>query len=101
MKLTNPSAWADIVKGVAAYTRSDYGGVVRECRPLVEQGDAGAQNNPGVMYDNGHGIPQDYAEARKRYRKSPHLVTRSMWMATTGCFFERHRFNNSLDHIRT
>ncbi len=32
-------------------------------RPLAEQGDADAQFNLGVMYDNGQGVPQDYAQA--------------------------------------
>ncbi len=32
-------------------------------RKAAEQGDAGAQYNLGVMYDNGRGVPQDYAEA--------------------------------------
>jgi uncharacterized protein len=39
-------------------------------RPLAEQGDASAQNNLGVMYDQGQGVPQDYAEAVKWYRKA-------------------------------
>ncbi len=30
----------------------------------------GAQNSLGFMYDNGQGVPQDYAEAAKWYRKA-------------------------------
>ena len=33
----------------------------------AEQGDASAQYNLGVMYANGEGVPQDYAEALKWY----------------------------------
>jgi len=39
-----------------------------EWRPLAEQGDASAQTNLGVMYHQGHGVPQDYAEAMKWFR---------------------------------
>ena len=34
----------------------------------LQQGDAQAQNNLGVMYENGRGVPQDYDEAVKWYR---------------------------------
>ena len=37
-------------------------------RLAADQGDAGAQYNLGVMYDNGQGVPQNYAEAVKWYR---------------------------------
>jgi TPR repeat protein len=36
--------------------------------PIAEQGDASAQYNLGVMYANGYGVPQDYAEAVRWYR---------------------------------
>jgi len=36
--------------------------------PLAEQGDTFAQFNLGLMYDNGEGVPQDYAEALKWFR---------------------------------
>ena len=37
-------------------------------RLAAEQGDAVAQFNLGVMYDEGDGVPQDYATALKWYR---------------------------------
>ncbi len=60
--LTAP-AWAGWDEGVAAYERGDYATAIREWRPLADQGDAVAQNNIGLMYDNGRGVPQDYGEA--------------------------------------
>jgi len=39
-----------------------------EWQPLAEQGDVRAQFNLGVMYHQGHGVPQDYTEAVKWYR---------------------------------
>ena len=38
-----------------------------DVRERAEQGDAGAQFNLGVMYENGQGAPQDHAEALRWY----------------------------------
>jgi TPR repeat protein len=40
------------------------------CRSLAEQGDAIAQFDLGFLYEQGKGVPQDYAEAVKWYWKS-------------------------------
>ena len=47
----------------AAVKRRDYATALRLIRPLAEQGDANAQYNLGVLYDNGLGVPQDYVRA--------------------------------------
>jgi uncharacterized protein len=39
-------------------------------RGLAEQGDSFAQYFLGTMYEEGHRVPQDYAQAEKWYRKS-------------------------------
>ena len=62
------SAWAGFDEGVAAYNRGDYATAFEEMLPIAEQGDANAQFNLGFMYDNGEGVPQDYAEAVRWYR---------------------------------
>lgn len=54
--------------GQAAYNRGDYATAQRLWRPLAEQGVARAQNNLGVMYENGKGVPPDINEALKWYR---------------------------------
>ena len=36
----------------------------------AEQGDADAQHNLGLMYYRGHGMPKDYLEAVKWFRKA-------------------------------
>ena len=41
---------------------------VEELRARAEQGDADAQANLGLMYYNGEGVPQDYAEAVRWFR---------------------------------
>ena len=47
----------------AALKRRDYASALRLIRPLAEQGDANAQYNFGVFYDNGLGVPQDKVRA--------------------------------------
>jgi len=47
----------------AAIKRRDYTTALRLIRPLAEQGDASAQYNLGVFYDNGLGVPQDLVRA--------------------------------------
>ena len=49
--------------GQAAYNREDYAAAQRLWRPLAEQGVARAQNNLGVMYENGKGVRQVVNEA--------------------------------------
>jgi hypothetical protein len=39
-------------------------------RERANRGDAEAQNNLGLLYANGQGVPQDYAKARQWYEKA-------------------------------
>ena len=57
-------------QGIAAYERGDWQSAYRLFRPLADQGDAYAQFNLGVMYDNGQGVAQDYFAAVSWYRKA-------------------------------
>ena len=56
-------AAADFRAGVEAYQRGDYATAYKEWLPLAEQGHAGAQNNLGVMYADGEGVPEDDVRA--------------------------------------
>ena len=53
---------------IAAHGRGDYAQTLKILRPLAEQGNARAQSNLGVMYNNGQGVTQDYKEAVKWFR---------------------------------
>jgi TPR repeat protein len=57
----------DFQKGFDAYNRGDYATALGEWTPFAEQGNADAQYNLGLMYDNGRGVPQDYKTAMKWY----------------------------------
>ena len=63
-------AWADFQAGMDANNRGDYATALREWRPLAEQGDARAQYNLGLLYDNGKGVSHDYVQARQWYEKA-------------------------------
>jgi uncharacterized protein len=66
--LTRAAIAGPLEDGNAAYQRGDYATAVRLLRPLVEQGDAGAQDILAVMYYVGQGVPQSRAEAIRLYR---------------------------------
>ena len=53
-----------------AYKHGDYKTSFRIIKPLAEQGLTKAQFDLGAMYDNGEGVPQNFAEAMKWYRKA-------------------------------
>jgi TPR repeat protein len=53
-----------------ANARGDYAGAVRIWLPLAEKGDVNAQYNMGVMYELGHGVPVNPAQAAAWYRKA-------------------------------
>ncbi len=48
---------------LAAYRHRDYHTAYRYFLPLARSGNAFAQNQLGVMYNRGNGVPQDYIEA--------------------------------------
>ena len=61
---------ADLESAMAAYDAGDYETSAELLIPLAEAGDAQAQFNLGLMYDQGFGVPKDYTEAIKWYRKA-------------------------------
>ena len=64
-------------EGFSAYGRGDYATALKFYRPLAEKGGPydHSQYMLGWMYANGHGVPQDYAEAAKWYKKVYAAVT--------------------------
>jgi TPR repeat protein len=63
-------AWAEFQVGMDAYNRGDFKTALREWQPMAEQGDARAQFYFGLLYENGDGVPLDYAKARQWYEKA-------------------------------
>jgi TPR repeat protein len=57
----------DFEDGVVAYGKGDFASVLRLWTPLAEQGNAKAQYNLGLMYDQGKDVAQDYKTAVKWY----------------------------------
>ena len=51
-------AWGGFYEGFVHYEQGNYEPVLLEFRPLAEEGNAFAQLYLGIMYDQGHGVPQ-------------------------------------------
>ena len=60
----------DVVAGERAYGRSDFATALRLLRPFADQGEPEAQYMLGMMYRQGHGLPQDDAEAARWFRRA-------------------------------
>jgi len=48
--------------------KKDFFTAVIMVKNMAKNGDARAQNNLGIMYETGYGVPQDYTEAVKWYQ---------------------------------
>jgi len=66
--LALPARAADFEKGMAAAQAGDFATALAEWKPLAEAGEARAQFNMAVLYDNGYGVEKDLTEAEKWFR---------------------------------
>ena len=57
-------------KGVEYYEVGDYTNALKYFQQAAEQGNAKAQYNLGVCYENGQGVLQNYTEAVKWIKKA-------------------------------
>ncbi len=72
-------ALADFEAGWGAYQQGDFATALAVWRPLAEAGDARAQFNLGVMFDQGRGVARDRESAIRWWRKaSEQGMTRAM-----------------------
>jgi hypothetical protein len=62
--------WTILGGGYQSYLKGDYKAAYDEWRPLAELGDAEAQYNLGVMYDQGASVDQNLGKAASWYRKA-------------------------------
>ena len=62
--------WTILGGGYQSYLKGDYQAAYEEWLPLAELGDAEAQYNLGVMYDEGAGRARDLAMAAQWYEKA-------------------------------
>jgi TPR repeat protein len=62
--------WTILGGGYQSYLKGDYRAAYEEWLPLAELGDAEAQYNIAVMYDEGAGRAQDLAAAASWYRQA-------------------------------
>jgi hypothetical protein len=57
-----------VANGLAAYERGDYLAAYRLCLPWAQKGNRDAEFLVGLMYAEGHGVRQSYAEAAQWYQ---------------------------------
>jgi hypothetical protein len=63
-------ALADFQTGLTAFQKGDYTTAAKEWKPLADEGSAEAQFNLGLLYLDGHGVPQSDAEAVSWFRRA-------------------------------
>jgi TPR repeat protein len=59
LMLTGAAVSGPFEDGMAAYKSGNYVSAAQVWRPLAEAGDPRAQNNLGLLYAAGQGVPQD------------------------------------------
>jgi len=63
------NVWADnLDEGVKAMAINDYARAFELWLPMARNGEKKAQHNLGLMYNNGWGVMQNFAQAMKWYR---------------------------------
>jgi TPR repeat protein len=74
--------------GIAAYQRGDFASALRHFQPLAAQGNAPAQSNLGLMYEEGRGVAQNYREAVRLFRLAA-IQGDSSAQSNLGVMYER------------
>lgn len=90
-------AAADFRSGWQAYQRGDYAEAAAAWTPLAEAGDAAAQYNLGVLYDEGRGVSRDRAQAllwwqkaaAQEHRLAQHNIALTLLESDSGADLER------------
>jgi hypothetical protein len=57
-------------QGIDAYNDRDYPGAMRLWRQAAAQGNRDAEENIGLLYQDGSGVPQDYKQAMQWYQRA-------------------------------
>jgi len=68
--MASTPTWTILGGGYQSYLKGDYQAAFDEWLPLAELGDAEAQYNLGVMYDEGASVEKDLVKATEWYRKA-------------------------------
>ena len=71
---------ADFDKGIAAFDKGDFAAALIEWKPLAKKGDADAQFNVGLLYEQGKGVPVDGNSKAMDYEiAAQNFVTALKW----------------------
>jgi len=75
-------------KGVEQYNKGEWDGAFKKFQPLAENGDHAAQNNLGIMYFYGQGVPKDEAKAFEWFNKAAERGNASAQGALFSMYYE-------------
>jgi len=64
------TTFAGFDEGLRAYDSGNFFEALRNWQPLAERGDANAQFNLGLIYENGRGVNVDYVQALHWYERA-------------------------------
>lgn len=96
LALCASSAWAgpveDLAAAAEAYAKGDFAVAAKMFRKAADQGNATAQDSLGVMYVNGEGVPQDYAQAYAWFN----IAEANVPADDTGWHARLNRFRNEI-----
>lgn len=67
---TPVGGWIDRYYGYAYYKAGRYTDALELWQPLAESGDTRAQEFVGILYEEGHGVPQDWQQALYWYERA-------------------------------
>ncbi|MBT4357135.1 MAG: sel1 repeat family protein, partial [Proteobacteria bacterium] len=71
---------ADFDNGIAAFDKGDFAGALVQWEPLAKKGDADAQFNVGLLYEQGKGVPVDGSTKAMDYEiAAQNYVTAMKW----------------------
>jgi uncharacterized protein len=71
LTLISSSAWAGPFEaGLSALDRAHYSTAMRAWIDMAREGAAEAQNNVGHLYEQGHGVSQNYTQAMNWYKQA-------------------------------
>ena len=82
-------------KGHQFYKAGQYTQAVEWFTKAAEQGNASAQYNLGVCYEDGQGVAQNYAEALKWYTKAANQGFVPSYAGLSACYYETKAYSQA------
>ena len=83
LMLTGGAVQEPFQEAFVAWSKGDYASAFRLWRPLAAQGDAASQFYLATLYEQGRGVPQDYAEGTASLPNKVMAGRKAVWAGFT------------------